>query len=186
MQWVRDVRRIDALLLAGVGVLLVHQFSYTASSLIGVKTAVTHGHLEIAWLIGSLTTIGALARAVTRSLRRRHHEPGTVLSFTKTILIGYLGLEAIERVANGLNVMSLLGESVFWLGLLIAPFVAWILRWSLRTVERFVATSLDSSTDLEFTSRSATSLGVTSVVLLPQIFFSFMVSRRGPPQLLSA
>ena len=55
------MRRLDSLLLTGVGVLLVHQSAYTVSSLAGYKAAVTHGHLETAWLLGSLATIGALA-----------------------------------------------------------------------------------------------------------------------------
>ena len=116
-------------MLIGVGVLLVHQSAYAVSSLGGYKTAVTHGHLEIAWLFGSLTAIGALARAVTRSLRKRRYAHDHLATLTMWIVSGYMVLETFERVANDLAATSLLSELVFWLGLLFAPLVALVLRW---------------------------------------------------------
>lgn len=177
----RYMRRLDSLLLAGVGVLLVHQGAYVMSSLAGVKVSVSHGHLETAWLIGSLTAILALARAVTRSLRSRHFDQSPPLSLTAWMLFGYLGMEATERVANGLSAFSLLGEPVFWIGLAIAPLVAMALHWSMRTVARVVADYASRPDARLVTPQVDPSLAATSVTLPPQIFQSFTVSRRGPP-----
>lgn len=177
------MRRLDSLLLTGVAVLLVHQLAYTASSLAGVKIAVTHGHLEVAWLFGSLSAIGALASAVTRSLRRREHDLGGIWSFTGWITTGYLTLETVERVANGLAATSLLSEPVFWLGLLLAPLVAFALGWSLRTLARFAADVIVNHRLRVSATSASKSLGETSVSLPSPLFSSFMVSRRGPPLL---
>lgn len=177
------MRRLDSLLLTGVGVLLVHQSAYTVSSLAGYKAAVTHGHLETAWLLGSLATIGALARAITRSLRRRNYSQDSLRALTGWILVGYLGLETLERLANGLSAATLLGEPVFWLGLAFAPFVALVLNWSMRTVARLVSAAVGQPPQPVVTAVAPTSLAATSVRLLPQIFLSFTVSRRGPPGL---
>lgn len=179
------MRRLDSLLLTGVAVLLVHQLAYTASSLAGVKTAVAHGHLEIAWLFGSLSAIAALARAVTRSLRRRRHTPGGTWSFTAWILTGYLTLETLERVANGLAATSLLSEPVFWLGLVLAPLVAAVLSWSMRTVAQLVADALVKRRAWEPENSTTTSLGNTSISLPSPLFSFLVVSPRGPPLLVS-
>jgi lysylphosphatidylglycerol synthetase-like protein (DUF2156 family) len=178
------MRRLDSLLLTGVGVLLVHQSAYAVSSLGGYKTAVTHGHLEVAWLFGSLTAIGALARAVTRSLRKRRYAHDHLATLTMWIVSGYLVLETFERVANDLAATSLLSELVFWLGLLFAPLVALVLRWSMQTVARIVADAVASRDDTVRTGPPPSSLASTSVRLPAHIFFAFTVSRRGPPRLL--
>ncbi len=175
------MRRLDSLLLTGIGVLLVHQSAYTVTSLAGVKTAVSHGHLETAWLLGSLTAIGALARAITRSLRRRHYDHDRLEVLTAWIVVGYLGLESVERVANGLSATSLVGEPVFWLGLVFAPLVSAVLHWSLRTVARIVIEVVERPTPPLAPINAAEPLGLTSVRVAEPIFVSFALSRRGPP-----
>jgi len=175
------MRRLDSLLLTGVGVLLVHQFAYAASSVVGVKTAVTHGHLEVAWLLGSLSAIGALARAITRSLARRSHNPGHTRTLASWITTGYLALETLERVANGLNAATLVTEPVFWLGLALGPAVALILVWSVRTVAQFVADALVADRPRWSPRSTTSSLGATSISLPSPVLSAFVVSRRGPP-----
>lgn len=179
--YTRAMRRLDSLLLTGVGVLLVHQSAYTVSSLAGYKTAVSHGHLEAAWLLGSLTSIGALARAVTQSLRRRRHETDRLSVLATWILLGYLVLEATERMANGLPASSLLAEPVFWFGLVFAPLIALTLHWSMRTVAQLVADAVCKLAAVNPTPVRGSSLEATSVLLPATIVFSFAVSRRGPP-----
>ena len=175
------MRRLDSLLLAGVAILLVHQLAYAVSSLAGVETPVAHGHLQAAWLLGSLTAIGALARSITRSLRARDHELGGVWAFAGWVSAGYLTLEAAERIADGYGATSLLTEPVFWLGLLLAPLVAYVLEWSLRTVARLLADVIMTPNTRTAAAPPSASLGQTSVSLASPLLSSFMVSRRGPP-----
>lgn len=175
------MRRLDSLLLAGVGVLLVHQGAYAMSSLAGVKVSVSHGHLETAWLVGSLTAIVALSRSVTQSLRSREFDQAQPLALTMWIVFGYLGLEATERVVNGLSALSLASEPVFWIGLVLAPLVALALHWSVRTVAQIVADVASITCDLAIHARADASLAATSITVAPQIFQSFTVLRRGPP-----
>lgn len=177
------MRRLDSLLLAGVAMLLVHQLAYTVSSVAGVETSVAHGHLEAAWLFGSLTAIGALARSITASLRRRSYDLDGVWAFTGWIVAGYLSLETVERIVDGHGATALLGEPVFWLGLVLAPLVAFALAWSLRTVAQIVADVIVNRASPASLVAPSASLGETSVSLPSPLFSSFVVSRRGPPAL---
>lgn len=132
------MHRIDRLLLSAVGVLLVHQIAYTASAMAGAESAVGHGHLAQAWWFASLAALVALARSITRSLKRRAHDPGNELALFGWVASGYVALEQIERLVDGIGVTALFSEPVFWIGLAAAPFVALTLHRSIRKFEAVV------------------------------------------------
>ena len=128
--------RIDSVLLAGIGILGVHQLAYTLTALAGTETTIAHGHLQSAWLLASLGLLAALARAVVRSIRRRVDADVSELALFAWISGGYLMLEQAERAWDGYGSLALFNEPVFWIGLALAPLVALTLAWSVRSLER--------------------------------------------------
>lgn len=130
--------RIDAILLAGIGVLLVHQGAYTLTALSGNETSIAHGHLQTVWLIASLGVLAALTRSVLRSLRHRARGQVSELTLFASIAGGYLLLEQMERAWDGHGAFALFSEPVFWVGLALAPLIALALGWSLRSVEKVI------------------------------------------------
>jgi len=60
------MERIDTALLAALGVLVVHQFAYSVSAVLGDTSSVAHGHLAVAWLLGSVAALAGLGVAMTR------------------------------------------------------------------------------------------------------------------------
>lgn len=135
--------RLDAILLAGVGILLVHQAAYTLTSLSGDESSIAHGHLQSAWLLASLGVLGALTRSILRSIRRRARGSVSELSLFAAIANGYLSLEMAERVWDGQGAFTLFTEPVIWVGLALAPLVALALAWSLRSIETAIARFID-------------------------------------------
>jgi hypothetical protein len=176
--------RLDSLLLAGVGVLLAHQVAYGLSTFVGYETSVAHAHFAVAWLAGSLAVLCVLARSITRSLRRRSYLPSSVHSLSGAIALGYTGLEFAERLVGGLGATSLFSELVFWLGVALAPLLASMLHWSVRTIERFASVIIGSPQSQSWPATRDSSLRATSIDLLSHAPLSFVVSPRGPPNFL--
>ena len=174
--------RIDSAILAFLGVLLAHEIAYLTSSIAGFDTSVSHGHLRIAWLAGSLSLLSLLARSVIKSLRRRSHDGGNMVHLAGFIGFGYTLLEQFERALDGYGAASLFIEPVFWFGLAAAPLVALVLSWSLRSLEEAVAKLLepDALKELSTPCRQG-ALGVTSLLYPCTPALSTVVSRRGPP-----
>lgn len=135
--------RLDTILLAGVGILLVHQAAYTLTSLLGDESSIAHGHLQSAWLLASLGALGALTRSILRSIRKRTVGPVSELSLFASIGGGYIFLEMGERIWDGQGALSLFFEPVVWVGLALAPLVALALGWSLRSVEKAITHFVD-------------------------------------------
>ena len=177
-----SMRRLDSLLLCGVGVLLAHQIAYMASAFLDYETSVAHGHLALAWLGGSIAALVALASRITNSLKSRNHAPAAASSLTAWIASGYLVLEQFERVLDGHGTFALFSEPVFWLGILAAPLVAIALRWSVRAAERLaIFVVRDSrSTPWPRTTAAPFGTGCKGVGSIPSQLAS-VVSRRGPP-----
>lgn len=180
------MRRLDSLLLAGVGVLVVHQVAYSISTLAGYGNSVAHGHLAIAWMAGSLAALFALVRAVTRSLRCRNHQIGSNKGLTVVITSGYALLEGLERIADGLSLASLLSEPVFWLGLLLAPLLAVGLNWSLRSVARLAVLVGRRNIGLDYSPEPSCTLPATALFGPIPTTSLTIVSLRGPPVVLHA
>ena len=178
------MRRLDSFLLAGVGVLLAHQAAYSVSTLVGYETSVAHGHFAVAWLAGSLAVLCMLTRSITRSLRRRSYLPSSLYALSGAIALGYTGLEFAERLVGGLGAGSLFSELVFWVGVALAPLLAAMLHWSVRAVERFASAIVCSQESRRWPTTSGSSLRATSIELLSHAPLSFVVSRRGPPNVL--
>lgn len=173
--------QIDRLLLTFLGVLIAHEIAYLTSSLAGYENSIAHGHLRTAWLLGSASLLGLVARAVVKSLRRRDFAPGNPAVLAGSIAAGYFVVEQIERLADGYSALTLLGEPVFWLGLAVAPLVSVLLTRSLATVEA-VAIKLVGNPEPQFEPRPATcSLATTSVQTLSPVLLSSSVGLRGPP-----
>ena len=95
-----SMQRIDSLLLASIGVLLVHQVAYMASALLGYEASVAHGHMAIAWFGGSLATLCVLARAITHSLKKRSHTSPNDIALFAAIAADP---RPFERVLEGLR-----------------------------------------------------------------------------------
>ncbi len=181
------MQRLDSLLLASVGVLLVHQVAYTASALLGYEASVAHGHMALAWFAGSLAALFALARAITRSLKRRRHDVTSEYGLFGAIAGGYLLLEQFERAIDGYGTFSLFGEPVFWLGMAIAPLIALALHWSVRSVERIVTFIALAARTSRWHERPTQPVHRSTTTVLPlSQQLSSVVSRRGPPAVLHA
>ena len=176
------MRRLDDLLLTGVGVLAVHQAAYTVSAALGFESSIAHGHMAIAWLVGSLLALVGLGLAVTRSLRQRSHAIGSPHVLISSMLVGYTLMEAVERTYDGVGAFSLPTEPVFWLGVGLTPLVALVLRWSLGSAERIAELFVGGlRTRGSWPDPIIPVLGATEVVLAPLPSSSVAVSRRGPP-----
>lgn len=183
MLWIHTLthmQRLDSFLLAGVGVLIVHQVAYTVSALFGIETSIAHGHMAFAWFGGSLAMLGVLARSVTLSLKRRRYDALQSGSLALVISLGYTALEQIERLADGYGLVELFGEPVFWLGLALAPLVALVLHWSVRSAVELVATFLSSLTPQWSTRAPQPAFAVVAAVPVT-VQLSSVMSRRGPP-----
>jgi len=175
------MQRVDGLLLASAGVLLVHQSAYTVSAFAGFESTVGHGHLATAWLIGSFAALAAIARAIVRSVTSRHLRIN-VLSLAALVGLGYGAMEAVERIANGINPVTLTSEPVFWLGLALAPLIALLLHISITTVERVVASVMAPST--QRWSAKPQPLPPLFGQLLPIVIVdAHSATRRGPPSI---
>ena len=177
------MRKLDSLLLAGVGIMAIHQVAYTVAGLTGANTSVGHGHLELAWTFGSLLAILGLGSAITTSLRRRHHTPLGVPLLSIVLGVGYVGLEMVERSLDGLSATALFSEAVFWFGLAAVVPVAMLLRAAVRTVTELVL-QLTAATDgrlpsIGFVDPARFGRTRRTPILLP--VRSRPVSRRGPP-----
>lgn len=175
------MKRLDATLLVGVGVLAVHQLAYSASSMLGADSAVGHGHLAAAWLVGGFVAVIGLARSVTRSLRRRQHSPLAPVAMSLSVGLGYVGMESVERVFDGSSVTGLTGEAVFWLGLLATPIVATALRMMVRSVHELAERWVAAASAAARHAAVPTAFGHTSIELAPLLLLTDAVSRRGPP-----
>ncbi len=175
------MQRLDSFLLAGVGVLMVHQVAYTVSALFGVESSIAHGHMAFAWFGGSLALLGVLARSVTRSLKRRRYDAGPPGSLALAISMGYVALEQIERLADGYGLLQLFGEPVFWLGMALAPLVALALHWSVRSAVQLVSNFLSSSAPQWSTATPQPAFAVAACVVPVTARLSSVMSRRGPP-----
>ena len=178
----RIMTRVDSGLLAFLGVLIAHEAAYLASAAVGYESSIAHGHVKVAWLIGSLAVLGLLAKAIVSSLARRNHQPGNVLHLAAAISGGYFLMEQFERALDGYGATAIFSEPVFWLGLAVAPLVAAALSWSLRSIETAVARFIESAPKTPATTAGLScSLGATSLALIPTSTLSSVVCRRGPP-----
>ncbi|MGI9607254.1 MAG: hypothetical protein ACR2P0_14050 [Acidimicrobiales bacterium] len=174
------MERIDAALLTGVGVLVVHQIAYSASAVLGLEESIAHGHLAVAWLLGSLAALCGVARAVTRSLRGRDHTASSFTALTGWITGGYVMLELGERWLDGSGALAFFGQPVFWLGIAAAPLVALALRWSVRSATRLTEWFITVEPAIDWPEPVLQPL-VVQVAERRCTTLSFTVSRRGPP-----
>ena len=180
--YIYGMARVDSGLLTFLGVLIAHEAAYLASAAVGYESSVAHGHLKVAWLLGTLAVLGLVAKSIIRSLRRRNYEPGNVLHLAGAISGGYFVMEQFERALDGYAATALFSEPVFWLGLAVAPLVAAALSWSLRSLPAAVGKFIDSQrAPIPEATGLSCSLGATSLAFYPTTTLSSMVSRRGPP-----
>ncbi len=137
------VRRIDTLLLTGVGVLVVHQVSYALNALTGSESSIAHGHLGPLWLVASIAAVAGLARSAVQSIQGRGLEISPV-SLMIAIIGAYTVLESAERIAGGLGATTVFGEAVFWIGLVAAPLVACVLSAAVARLADAIAALVES------------------------------------------
>ena len=176
--------RIDSFLLAGVGVLVAHQGAYTLSAMTGQQSSLAHGHMQTAWLLGSLAVLALLTRSVVSSLRRRATSPVSEIALFVWIALGYSGLELGERVVDGYGALTLFSEPVYWIGLSLAPLVALALGWSFRSLEEAVSAFVAVAPDLVIGAAEAATC--SSVFNYPEAnalgrLLVLAAPRRGPP-----
>jgi len=174
------MHRLDSRLLAGAGVLIVHQVAYTISAMFGIETSVAHGHFAVVWFAGSLALLAALVRTLVISLKRRQHDAGNVNALAATIGGGYLALEWVERFVDGYDAFALFAEPVLWLGLALAPLVALALHYSVRSVAELAFEYLTVASRGWVTRTSSVPIPVRVARPTPSQLSS-VVSRRGPP-----
>ena len=175
------MKRLDGCLLSGVGVLAVHQVAYSASNVLGADSVIGHGHLATAWLLAGFAALTGLVRSVTRSLRHRGTMPASLPALSTSILVGYVAMEAVERLLDGSSLVGLAGEAVFWLGLAATPLVAAALRAMTQTAHELARHLIGLGGQSEWPSAPTPSFGTTSVEVAPLLLRSDSVSRRGPP-----
>ena len=178
------MQRIDAVLLAGVGILSVHQGAYTLTALTGTESSIAHGHLQTAWLLASLGVLGVLARSVLRSVKARMSEGVSELALFGWIAAGYFVLEQVERQWDGYGALTLFSEPVFWVGLALAPFVALALSWSIRSLETALHNCVHNQPRVPRSRDcAAPSTSRTNGIPVAQ-FLLRSAPRRGPPSTL--
>ena len=178
------MQRIDAVLLAGVGILSVHQGAYTLTALTGTESSIAHGHLQTAWLLASLGLLGVLSRSVLRSVKARTSEDISELALFGWIATGYFVLEQVERQWDGYGALTLFSEPVFWVGLALAPLVALALSWSLRSLETALHSYVRSQPRVP-RSRDCTAPLTSQTDRIPVAQFLLRSApRRGPPSVL--
>jgi len=175
------MRRLDSILLGAVGVLIVHQVAYTASATIGYETSVAHGHLAFAWMAGSLAALIGLATAIARSLRSRDHVAASAASLTRWIAGGYMAMETLERTYDGAGAPSLLFAPTFWLGVIAAPLVAFVLRRSLARAVLVVTAFIETMRTPTWRPARVTAPASFQILTVRTDSVSASVSRRGPP-----
>jgi hypothetical protein len=178
------MRRLDKVLLAAIGVLIVHQVAYTVSAIAGIQPSLVHGHLAVAWIGSSVAALLLLTRAVTRSLRARNHGVVDGFRLFGSIAGGYFFMEQFERALDGQSTFSLFAEPVFWLGLVATPLVAVALRWSVRAVERLASVFIPRQPVRVDSSHTEPSLAATALMgpAFPPLLFT--ATLRGPPRVL--
>ena len=174
---------VDGVLLAGVGVLAVHQISYSVAGIFNNGPTSAHGHLALAWMLSSGAAVLGLARGVTASLRKRRHAPSFAW-LALPIMSGYAMLEIVERLAGGLSAASLTTEPAFWLGLAIAPLVAFGLQIATRTIEDLLTGVLSGATSPPASQRVACIYPASLEYAWDHNELSWSISRRGPPFML--
>ena len=175
-----SMQRFDSLLLSALGVLIVHQVAYMTSSLVGYETSIVHGSLAVAWFGGSMLALGALARSLTHSLQRRNHTSLSPWALSGSIAAGYLLMEQFERAVDGYGTLSIFLEPVFWLGMLAAPLVAYLLHWSVRSLVELIEDALLAPAQT-YARPQRTILSPLVLELSPLVVPLDSVSRRGPP-----
>lgn len=177
--------KIDRLLLSFLGVLIAHELAYLVSAFAGYDNSIAHGHLKTAWLMGSASLLGLVARSLLRSLRRRKFQPANTASLASSIAAGYFVVEQIERLADGYSLATVLSEPVFWFGIAAAPLVAALLTRSLATLDHVAFCLVQPRRTYSRSNRVGFELGATSVFSLSTVFLSSSISLRGPPVKLS-
>lgn len=177
------MRRLDSLLLAGVGIMAIHQIAYGIAPLVATGSTVGHGHLELAWTAGSLAAIAGLGSAIVGSLKRRNHLPLPLVTLSLLLASGYVSLEIAERVFNGMAATSLFSEAVFWIGLAAVVPVAVLLRASVQTVADLVLHLAQQADALPTFPPAASRTPFTRTGRIPLLLpiRSRPCSRRGPP-----
>ncbi len=174
------VRRLDTLLLAGVGVLAVHQVSYTISSLAGTESTIAHGHLGLLWLVASLGAVAGIARSVMRSIRQRGLDISPV-TLMVAIIGAYTMLESIERVASGLGATALFGEAVFWIGLAATPLVSLVLARAVSSAVAAIAAGITSADPDRRSAQRVVPRRIGASTATELTGFGSSQSWRGPP-----
>lgn len=177
--------RLDSVLLAGVGTLLVHQGAYTLTAMAGAQSSVAHGHMQTAWLLASLALLGLLTRSIVRSVRQRADRDISELSLFAWISFGYTLLEQAERIWDGYSALTLFSEPVFWAGLALGPLVSLVLTWSLRSFEKAVARLARPALDRDSGVTHSSSLSLVNTQSEQPALWLLVLSapRRGPPRL---
>ncbi len=114
---------LDFALLGGFGTLVAHEIAYVPSAF--SRAPVAHGHLPFLWAVVSPLALLVVGSYIVRSLRSR---PGAkTVSATQlgsVMAAFFLLMEVLERLVNGLSVVSFVFEGVMWAGLAVIPFVA--------------------------------------------------------------
>lgn len=173
-------RQLDALLLAGVGTLAVHELAYLPGS---VGAGVAHDHLPALWFVGGTAAVLALGRSVVRSIRaRRVGRTVDPVALVGAIAAFFLVQESIEHAASGAPAISVLAQPVVWLGLLAAPAVGLALARLVNTIVELVVTvepSLPTWVDVGPQSFVVAGPPVPATGLLQ---LRHHLSRRGPPR----
>ena len=96
-------------------------------------------------------------------------------------MAGYALLETVERAVDGLGAASIIAEPVFWLGLALAPLVAFALRIATRTIEELLVSVLLGNKSLPTMQRLALTFAGSTDHALEQNELDWSISRRGPP-----
>lgn len=175
--------RLDSLLLAGVGTLAVHELAYLPGS-VGTSLAGGpghHAHMPLLWGLSGAVAIAALVHYVVRAMRGRPgHRFVDAPSLGLAIGALYISQEAAERALSNKPSISLLSESVLWLGLLVVPVVSVLLA---RLVSGLVAVAAPGLLKPRFFQSATMSRSQTPIAnaVSPLERLAYALVRRGPP-----
>ena len=171
---------LDALLLAIVGTLTVHELVYLPGS---VGAGVAHDHMPALWGIGGAIAVAVTVRLVVRSLRTRagaHQIDPLVLG--SAIAAFFTVQEAVEFAIGGSPAITLLSSPIFLIGVALAPAVGYVLARFVNSIAELAAAAPAPS--LSFAAVAATiSPGFATEAGLTLARLRHQVARRGPPAL---
>ena len=142
-------RPLVRVVVAALGALLTHQFGYLIASVVPGQTGAPvtdHGHLSLQWaLITPFAVLGAVGFLVWQLRNLGFRSVVSVRALTSLIIGLFLFQEAVETMVAGHGLVSLASNAALFVGVAVAPIVAWAIAKLLEGVTELAARFFESA-----------------------------------------